>query len=305
MRLAPALRKLLDRGSRLSHLLHKGIIVPPLHLRDYVCHAIGLGSPDPLPLHDASSGTSYPLSHFISYDKFSSFHRAYLAAITSGDEPRHFSHAVQDSRWREAMASEISALEANHTWDLRPLPPGTKALGCKCVYKIKYHADGSVERFKARVVVLGNHQVEGEDFHETFAAVAKMVTVRTLLTLAVAKSWSLHQMDIHNAFLHGDLREDIYMKVPPGFQTPQPNMVCKLRSLYMAFAKPPDNGSPNSHPRCVTMAFSSLPLTIPYLPMTARESFLFSSFMWMISSLPAMTLTDALTSNTTYIDVLN
>jgi len=131
------------------------------------------------------------------------------------------------------MASEISALEANHTWDLRPLPPGTKALGCKCVYKIKYHADGSVERFKARLVVLGNHQVEGEDFHETFAPVAKMVTVRTLLTLAGAKGWSLHQMNIHNAFLHGDLREDIYMKVPPGFQTPQPNMVCKLRkSLY-------------------------------------------------------------------------
>jgi len=90
------------------------------------------------------------------------------------------------------MANKISALEANHTWDLRPLPPGKKALGCKWVYKIKYHADGSAECFKTRFVILGNHQVEGEDYHETFAPVAKMATVRTLLTLAVAKGWSLH-----------------------------------------------------------------------------------------------------------------
>ena len=206
---------------------------PPSHLRDYVCYAIGPNTPAPSPLHDASSGTPHSLSHFVAYDKFSSSHRAYLATITSGDEPRHFSHAVQDPRWCEAMEKEISALEANNTWDLRPLPPGKTALGCKWVYKIKYHADGSIERFKARLVILGNHQVKGEDYHETFVPVAKMVTVRTLLSLAVAQGWSLHQMDIHNAFLHGDLHEDIYMKLPPGFCPTKPNVVCKLKkSLY-------------------------------------------------------------------------
>jgi len=130
-----------------------------------------------------------------------------------------FSKQFKTPRWREAMANEISALEANHTWELCPLPPGKKALGCKWVYKVKYHADGSLERFKDRLVTLRNHQVQGEDYHETFAPVAKMVTVRTLLALAVAKGWALHQMDVYNAFLHGDLAEDIYVKVPPGFHT--------------------------------------------------------------------------------------
>lgn len=212
---------------------------PPAYLRDYVCHAIKSDTPDSSPLHDASSGTPHPLSHFVAYDKFFVTHRAYLASITSRDDPCHFSHAVQDPRWREAMAQEISALEANNTWELRPLPSGKKALGCKWVCKTKYNADGSVEHFKARLVTLGNHQVKGEDYHETFAPVAKMVTVRTSLTLAAAKGWHLHQMDVHNAFLHGDLHEDIYMKPPPGFHTTQSNVVCKLKKSFYGLRQAP------------------------------------------------------------------
>ena len=87
------------------------------------------------------------------------------------------------------------------------------------MYKIKYNADGAIERFKARLVMLGNHQVEGEDFNETFALVAKMVTIRTLLTVTTAKGWSLHQMHVNYTFLHSDLQEDIYMKLPPRFHT--------------------------------------------------------------------------------------
>jgi len=137
------------------------------------------------------------------------------------------------------MSNEISALEANHTWDFASLPPPKKALGSKWVYKIKYHADGSIERYKARLVVLGNTQVEGEDFHETFAPVAKMTTVRCLLTVVVAKGWELHQMDVHNAFLHGDLHEDIFMKPPPGFCPPQPHLVCKLRKYLYGLHQAP------------------------------------------------------------------
>jgi len=95
---------------------------------------------------------------------------------------------MKDKRWREAMSREIHALETNETWDLTKLPPGKKALGCKWVYKIKYHSDGSVERFKARLVVLGNHQVEGLDYNETYAPIAKMVTIRTTLAVAAARN---------------------------------------------------------------------------------------------------------------------
>ncbi|GKA69167.1 retrovirus-related pol polyprotein from transposon TNT 1-94 [Tanacetum coccineum] len=131
------------------------------------------------------------------------------------------------------MDSELEALEQNKTWTIEKLPPHKKALGCKWVYKIKYKSYGTIERFKVRLVILGNHQVAGVDYSETFAPVAKMVTVRVFLAIAAAKQWELHQMDVHNAFLHGDLEEEVFMKLPPGLHKGQPGEACKLRkSLY-------------------------------------------------------------------------
>lgn len=216
----------MGRGHRLK--------LPNSRLQDYVIATTyspsSNSSPSPL---SSPSGTPYSLANYISCRNFSVKHNHFLAAITTGVEPSSFKLAVQDDGWCRAMKDEIDALEANGTWELTELPPGKKALGCRWVYKIKYKSDGSLERLKARLVVFGNHQVEGLDYGETFAPVVKMVTIRTFLAVAAVKGWELHQMDVHNAFLHGDLAEEVFMKLPPGFNRGHEGKVCRLKkSLY-------------------------------------------------------------------------
>ena len=123
------------------------------------------------------------------------------------------------------------ALDVNHTWSLTSLPPGKKPIGCHWVYKIKWHLDGTIERFKARLVVRGYIQLEGLDYHDNFSPTTKMITVRCLLALAAAQNWSLHQLDVNNEFLHGDLHEEIYMTPLPGLQRQGENQVCHLHKL--------------------------------------------------------------------------
>lgn len=107
------------------------------------------------------------------------------------------------------MQNEILALEDNGTWTMEYPPPGKKALDCQWLYPIKFFADGCIERLKARLVVFCNHHTEGIDYAETFAQVVKTVIVRAFLAIVASKNWELHQMDVHNAFLHGDLDEEV------------------------------------------------------------------------------------------------
>ncbi|KAL0416773.1 UNVERIFIED_CONTAM: Retrovirus-related Pol polyprotein from transposon RE1 [Sesamum latifolium] len=131
------------------------------------------------------------------------------------------------------MKIELNALEINHTWSLTTLPPGKTAIGCRWVSKIKHNSDGSIERYKARLVAKGYTQQESIDYHDTFSPVAKLVTIRCLLAIASIKGWHLHQFDVQNAFLHGDLDEEVFMQKPPGYSKGSSAQVCKLhKSLY-------------------------------------------------------------------------
>ncbi|PNX88255.1 retrovirus-related Pol polyprotein from transposon TNT 1-94, partial [Trifolium pratense] len=199
----------------------------PAYLSDYVCNT-STSSSAPL-----SSGNLYPISAFHSYSHLSSLHASYTNSITHCTEPNTYAEACMSEHWQSAMRAELEALAKNGTWKFVDLPSHVKPIGSKWVYKVKHKSDGSIERYKARLVAKGYNQIEGLDFFDTFSPVAKMSTVRILLALASIKHWHLHQLDVNNAFLHGELKEDVYMTVPEGVNSPKPNQVCKLlKSLY-------------------------------------------------------------------------
>jgi hypothetical protein len=102
------------------------------------------------------------------------------------------------------MDEKMATFDANATWELVALPEDKKAIGCKWVYKVKHNANGSMSKYKARLVAKGYAQTYGIDYEETFSPIAKMIIVRTIITMAAAKRWSLHQMDVNNVFLHAN-----------------------------------------------------------------------------------------------------
>jgi len=147
--------------------------------------------------------------------------------------PTNIHEALTNSKWTQAVKEELEALQKNGTWTLVPLPRGKKTVGCKWVFSIKHKADGSIDRYKARLVAKGYTQTYGI-YQETFSPVAKLTSIRVLLSLAANLDWPLHQFDVKNAFLHGDLEEEVYMDLPPGYTaTSGDEVVCKLqRALY-------------------------------------------------------------------------
>eukprot|EP00253_Pinus_taeda_P003787 PITA_03787 len=132
------------------------------------------------------------------------------------------------------MNEEIGAIEKSKTWELVDLPEGKKAIGVKWVYKTKSNAEGKIDMHKARLIVKGYKQQQGRDYDETFAPVARMETVRTVLSIAAQHKWKIYQMDVKSAFLNGVLKEEVYVEQPPGYEVAgQEHKVCRLKkALY-------------------------------------------------------------------------
>ncbi len=168
------------------------------------------------------------------YDGYVARHYAYMAKVVHDVEPICFEDAVGHALWDKAMDEEMTALDANKTWELVPLPEGKKAIRCKWVYKVKHNSDGSISEYKARLEAKGYAQTHGIDYEETFAHVAKMATMKAVIVMATSRGWVLHQMDVKNAFLHGELQEEVYLDQPPGYEDmSHPDYVCRLhKTLY-------------------------------------------------------------------------
>ncbi|RVW26484.1 Retrovirus-related Pol polyprotein from transposon RE2 [Vitis vinifera] len=181
------------------------------------------------------SCTQHPIGNFISYDKLSPTFRAFTSSITEIQVPQNIQEAFKYPKWKAAVDEEVWALEKNGTWEITDLPRGKKPVGCKWIFTVKYKADGNVDRYKARV---GRQRIHPNPMALTIKKlllpVAKLNTVRVLLSLAANLDWSLHQLDVKNAFLNGDLEEEVYMDIPAGLETTSNfNKVCRLRkSLY-------------------------------------------------------------------------
>jgi hypothetical protein len=192
-----------------------------------------------LKTHDNNNGVrrstrvKYPVQK-LTYDGFVAHHYAYMVRVIQEVEPTCFEQVVGNLKWDNAMDEEMATLDANATWELVALPKDKKVIGCKWVYKVKHNVDGSVSKYKAQLVAKGYAQTYGIDYEETYNLVAKMTVVRAIIVMVAAKGWSLHQMDVKNVFLHGDLQEEVYMEQSPSYvnQT-HPNLVYRLKkTLY-------------------------------------------------------------------------
>ncbi|KAE8695793.1 hypothetical protein F3Y22_tig00110684pilonHSYRG00005 [Hibiscus syriacus] len=186
-------------------MIRKSNRVPkqPQWLSDFICYYV--------------STSTYPISDFIYYNHLPCGTQSFVSFISNFVEPKSYHEAIQHPEWVQAMNDEILALETNKTWSVVSLPSGKVPIGCKWVYWIKYNVAGTIERYKARLVAKGCSQKEGVDYVDTFSPTVKFVTVRFLLVIASVFDCPLFQLDVYNAFLQGDLFEEVYMELPPGF----------------------------------------------------------------------------------------
>nr|GEW88632.1 ribonuclease H-like domain, reverse transcriptase, RNA-dependent DNA polymerase [Tanacetum cinerariifolium] len=154
--------------------------------------------------------------------------------LLAEDEPKNYKEASSDQKWIEAMKAELDFINRNNTWELTTLPTGHKEIGLKWVFKTKKDANGDIIKHKARLVAKGYIQQHGIDFEEVFAPVARIETMRLPLAIAATNKWEVHHLDVKSAFLHGDLKEEVYVTQPEGFIKDQNNgkVYRLIKALY-------------------------------------------------------------------------
>jgi len=173
----------------------------PSYLQDYICPPSTISAS-----HVNKTCGSYPLSNFISHTNLSNSQHIFALSLVSQIEPKSYVEAIKFDCWKQAMQLEPNALDQTGTWTIVDLPSQVKHIGCRWVYRIKYNDDGSIERYKARLVAKRYNQFKGLDYFETFSPVSKVTTVRLVIALASINHWFLHQLDVNYAFLHDDLQ---------------------------------------------------------------------------------------------------
>ncbi|XP_050918923.1 uncharacterized mitochondrial protein AtMg00820-like [Lathyrus oleraceus] len=134
--------------------------------------------------------------------------------IVTENDPFSFAEAVKSEKWKEAMEAEMEAIEKNQTWELMDLPKDAKHIGVRWVFKTKLNENGDVEKHKARLVAKVYAQRYGVDYTEVFAPVARLDTIRTILAVAAQSGWEVFQLDVKSAFLHGELKEEVFVQQP-------------------------------------------------------------------------------------------
>ena len=139
-----------------------------------------------------------------------------LICLYANEDVISFEEAVKNENWRMAMNEEMKAIQKNNTWKLITLPEGHEPIGVKWVYKVKKNAEGKVEKYKARLVAKGYKQQAGIDYEEVFAPIARMETIRLVISLAAQSNWNIYQLDVKSAFLNDFLEEEVYVEQPKG-----------------------------------------------------------------------------------------
>lgn len=181
---------------------------------------------------DLKAKGKYPISNYVSYHRLANSHALCVDKLATVCIPENVQEALKDERWKIAMNEEMEALEKNQTWKLVNLPNGKKTVGCRWIYTMKLDSEGKIDRFKARLVAKGYTQKYGVDYGDIFAPVAKINTIRILISIAANEDWPLKQFDVKNAFLNGYLEEEVYMDPPPGIECN--GKVCKLqKAVYV------------------------------------------------------------------------